>query len=383
VSAELALLGAPPPPATAATAATPETLIRALRARFDASKLLEIGIGCESCHGGSREHVRHNATRPSYLPRASFLKVTLPLGAGDDARAASINRVCARCHQVLFTRYPFTWEGGLRRAAVPGGSNINSGEARDLLLGGCAGRMACSDCHDPHAHNRPHQDDLEARADGVCLRCHEKYAGAVAQRAHTHHDPAGAGGRCLACHMPRKNMTLDNRLGRYHRVGSPTETAKVEGDRPVECALCHGDRPVEWALATMETWWGKRYDRDRLRGLYGPDLEHGDVLLSTLGRGKPHEQAVALALLGARADKRTAPAVAAQLTHPIPILRYYAVAALEAMLGGPSPLDVHAGNDVITAAARAWLTSAGVAAAAPALVPAPAPAAASPASDED
>ena len=68
---------------------------------------------------------------------------------------------------------------------------------------------------------------------------------AEAQRAHTHHDPAGAGGRCLGCHMPQKNMSLDNRLGRYHRIASPTETAKVEGDRPLECALCHGDKPVE------------------------------------------------------------------------------------------------------------------------------------------
>ena len=48
-------------------------LLRATRARFDGSDLVEVGIGCESCHGGSLEHVKHNATKPSYAPRASFL----------------------------------------------------------------------------------------------------------------------------------------------------------------------------------------------------------------------------------------------------------------------------------------------------------------------
>lgn len=335
-------------------------LLRVTRARFDGSHLIEVGIGCESCHGGSVEHVRHNATKPSYEPRASFLRVSAPVGEHGNARAVAINRVCARCHQVLFTRYGWTWEGHARRDATPGGSNINSGEARDFLLGGCASAMACSDCHDPHAHTRPPSAELEARADGVCIRCHTKYDSAEAQRAHTHHDPAGAGGRCVACHMPKKNLSLDNKLGRYHRIASPTETAKVEGDRPLECALCHGDKPVESLVATMERWWGKSYDRARLRALYGADLERADPLVETLVRGKPHEQAVAMALLGARGDKAVAPLVAAQLTHPIPILRYYAVAALEALLGAPAPLDVHANDDVIVRAAGRWLAQRGL-----------------------
>ena len=50
-----------------------------------------------------------------------------------------------------------------------------------------------------------------------------------------------------------------------------------------------------------------------------------------------------------------APLVAAQLTHPIPILRYYAVAALEQLLGTPAPMDVHANNEVIVRSANEWL----------------------------
>jgi predicted CXXCH cytochrome family protein len=366
VNDELARLGARATTATTATAAAAD-LVRATRARFNAASLIELGIGCESCHGGSLEHVKHNATKPSFTPHSAFMSIDSATPDAKDAaarRAIEMTRVCARCHQVLFTQYQWTWEGGLRKGTgLPGGSNINSGEARDFLLGGCASAMTCSDCHDPHGHNRARADEIEARADAVCLRCHAQLATVEAQRAHTHHDPAGAGGRCLNCHMPRKNMTLDNRLGRYHRVASPTETAKVEGDRPLECALCHGDRPVAELVATMEAWWHKRYDRNRLRALYGDDLAHADVLVETLARGKPHEQAVALALLGARGPegKRVAPLVAAELTHEVPILRYYAANALAALLGEAPPLDVHAHNNEISAAAAVWLRQHGLA----------------------
>lgn len=90
-----------------------------------------------------------------------------------------------------------------------------------------------------------------------------------------------------------KNMTLDTRLGRYHRIGSPTEAAKVEGDRPLECALCHGRESVGNLVDTMESWWGHRYDRAKLTALYG-DLDQAS-LLATLRYGKPHEKAVAWA----------------------------------------------------------------------------------------
>jgi hypothetical protein len=336
--------------------------VKATRARFAERDLVEVGIGCESCHGGSREHVEHVGLAPSLLPKSAFLKLEGPRGAPDEVRAQAVNRVCARCHQVLFTRYPYTWEGG-RRAEAPGGSHINSGEARDLLLGGCAGALSCVACHDPHApaeEVRPALESLEgSTGDAVCLRCHGRYAGDEALRAHTHHDPSGAGARCMACHMPKKNMSLDNRLTRYHRIGSPTDRARVEGDRPIECALCHADRTVESLVSTMEGWWQKRYDREALVRLYG--ATEVNPLQATLEHGRPHEQATAIATLGAYRIRASAPAIAALLTHGVPIVRYYAEAALAQILARPPGIDLFQADSAIEAQAAAYLRGFGLA----------------------
>lgn len=301
----------------------------ATRARFDERHLVEIGIGCEACHGGAAAHVADPKVLPVFGPRAPFLA---PSAASPAER---INRVCARCHQVLFSGYEGTWEGGTRnpgRGGSPnaGGSHINSGEARDFLLGPCSRSMACSACHDPHAPEG-HVARTRREGDGrghnaVCVGCHAKYGDEGALKAHTHHDLGGAAGACIACHMPRKNMGLGGELTRYHRIGSPTDMAKVLLDRPLECALCHEDKSVEALVGTMERWWGKRYDREALVRLYG-ELE-SSVLLATLARGKAHEKAVALFTVGQARWKPARDAVRAELQNPYPLVAGYAAAAL-------------------------------------------------------
>ena len=263
-------------------------------------------------------------------------------------RAEQVNRVCARCHQVLFSRYPFTWEGGQRRHN-PGGSSITSGEARDFLVGGCARRMSCVACHDPHGVDRPGELERLGTVAGnrVCLGCHGQYASPASLQAHAHHDPNGAGASCVACHMPRKNMGLGYTLTRYHRIGSPDDPVRVERDRPLECALCHAEKTVAELAGTMERWWGKRYDRNALVELYGAlDVR---PIEATLARGKAHEQAVALSVAGGAGLRGAVPAVARQLVNPFPLVRYYARRALEA-LRGPCAVDLDRETAEIAAA---------------------------------
>jgi hypothetical protein len=70
--------------------------------------------------------------------------------------------------------------------------------------------------------------------------------------------------------------------------------------------------------------------------------------------------------------------VAQQLTHPLPILRYYAAQALEQILGSALPFDLHQDNSRIEAEARRWLTQSGVTLQAPVSTPAIAPPPATP-----
>jgi len=357
VAAEVAAVGGTPPRAGDDRRAALTHGIRELRSRFGANHFVEIGIGCEACHGGSREHVVDPRVHPDFAPRGAFLQAR-PEAGGDATRAEQVNRVCARCHQVLFSRYPFTWEGEGRRGGKPGGSSITSGEGRDFLLGGCARRMSCTTCHDPHAEDRRADLDRLATTAGnaVCVRCHPQYGPAPALAAHAHHDPNGVGASCVACHMPKKNMGLGYALTRYHRIGLPDDPARVERDRPLECALCHADKTVGDLVGKMESWWGRKYDRAALANLYGT-LE-ARPLPATLMRGKAHEQAVALAVLGEAHRTEALPGIARQLVNPFPLVRYYAKRSVDALAERPCPVDLDRTTPEIIAAARACVPEA-------------------------
>lgn len=321
------------------------------REAFDERHLVELGIGCEACHGGSREHTQNpGAVKPSLSLRSDFLRVTSASGA-EPSHAQDVNRTCAKCHTVLFSRYPYTWEGRTRRRD-PGGATINSGEARDFLLGDCNQQLGCVHCHDPHGEDQKSRlSALEgAEGDALCARCHEKYRGAAAQRAHTHHAEGSAGSHCLSCHMPKKNLGLAYELTRYHRIGSPTDRERVEGDRPLECALCHTDKSVDQLVSTMERFWRKSYDRNALRRLYGGDLRV-NALEATLRYGKPHEQGTAVAIAGRDRRRDWLALVTAQLANDYPLVRYFARHAIERITDAPLPIDMNAaGADVLRSA---------------------------------
>jgi predicted CXXCH cytochrome family protein len=348
---EIRYLGADPPTTSSVRALLPAAA-KVSESKLDGAHLVELGIGCEACHNGARAHAANEKVMPAFEARTRLFGVDPPRGQ-DGSRAQWINHTCAKCHTVLFSRYPWTWEGG-ERNKDPGGSTTNSGEGRDFQLGGCSSKMACTACHDPHAVDPAEQLAKLATPAGnsVCASCHATIASDVA--AHSHHKAGGAGTSCIACHMAKKNMGLDYSLVRYHRIGSPTDQKRVLRDRPLECALCHADRSVESLVSTMETWWGKRYDRAPLQALYGDDLG-ANALYATIARGKPHEQAAAMATLGQARDRAAVPAITGQLAHEYPLVRYFAHRALETITGAPVAIDVGAAAPEVRTAADAWL----------------------------
>lgn len=354
---EIAFLGGDPPANDSLRAALPAAAV-ATEVHLDGPKLVELGIGCEACHNGSRAHVEANRIMPTYAATSDLVRVDPP-GTARPTRAQWINRTCAKCHTVLFSRYPWTWEGGQRKHD-PGGSTTNSGEGRDYQLGGCATQMACTTCHDPHA-----QDPSTALAElattagnRLCVGCHPKYTSPSAQQAHSHHAPTSAGNACIGCHMPKKNMGLDYALVRYHRIGSPNDKKRVAGDRPLECALCHADKSVESIASTMERWYRKPIDRGALKKLYGDDLET-NVMRATLFRGKPHEQAVAMMALTSESGAKQNPiaVIAPHLAHDYPLVRFYARRALEQITGTTIDIDVNKSAAELRPLIDAWLAA--------------------------
>ncbi len=349
IDRELALLGAA---ARADRSATEKLgdVMRETEARFGEEQLVEVGIGCEACHNGSKEHASDPSKTPSYEPKNAAFAWSPPKGA--QTREASINRVCARCHTVLFSRYPYTWEGGTRRKE-PGGSAINSGEARDFLLGGCASKLACSSCHDPHGEDA--RADLDAMGtvaqNGRCTRCHGQYEEKGARAAHTHHAPDGEGSACLSCHMPKKNAGLNYALTRYHNIGSPTDAKRAERDMPLECALCHVDKTAASLIGTMERWYRKSFDKHRLAILYGPNLDV-NAIYATLVRGKAHERLTAAGALGERGKPTDAEALVPLLADDYPLVRRFAKRAIERLRGAPFDVDLDAEPAEILSSAR-------------------------------
>jgi hypothetical protein len=99
--------------------------------------------------------------------------------------------------------------------------------------------------------------------------------------------------------------------------------------------------------------------------------------LATVEHGKPHEQAPAMAVLGERRERAALAPIARQLVNPIPLVRYYARRAVDAIRGAPCAVDVQRSTPEIEAAARKCAPDAW-----PASMPAAPPAPGGPASDE-
>jgi hypothetical protein len=100
----------------------------------------------------------------------------------------------------------------------------------------------------------------------------------------------------------------------------------------------------------MEAWWGKRYDRGALERLYG-DLARPNLVV-TIERGKPHEQAAAIAAAGDARLDAAAPAIAQALVHDYPLVRLWARAALARIPGRRCDVDLDRDDATILVAAK-------------------------------
>lgn len=219
---------------------------------------------------------------------------------------------------------------------------MHSAEALDALASPCYGggqglnagveHLSCTHCHDPH---QPATAETATRlsADARCLTCHQQYASAEAQQAHTHHPLDSVGGRCASCHLPQLTQTTLG-IGRTHRIFSPTEPRMLEQAEPNACNLCHLDKSIGWTLDQLARWYPNDLrpaaDDERLARHY-PDtsIPVGQVWLAS---PNPHTRRVAAAAVARQRERALLPGLLDLLDDPTLAGRRIAERSVAALL---------------------------------------------------
>lgn len=224
---------------------------------------VNLGISCEACHLGARDHAEGNLKRPRFFPQSPHLYALTADGATQHETGRShdnLNWACGRCHT------------GGRRLLAGGMATWNSTEYTDAMRGSCYTKLKCIDCHSPHEAIGKKWQLNPIEDDALCLKCHQELDPTEARQAHTHHAPDSAGSHCMDCHMPRLNEGLQD-VVRTHMIFSPTENKMLEANQPNACNLCHVEKPIGWTLKQLSKWYGKQYSEAAIEANYPQQSE--------------------------------------------------------------------------------------------------------------
>jgi len=137
------------------------------------------GVGCESCHGPGRAHIRAVRARSRDLRMARLAK----------ADPETINILCGRCHGLEKD----VRDSPVRRRMTYRFHSYGLMESRCCQASGK--RLGCLQCHDPHANASTDAAGYEQ----ACLACHATGSGGSAC-------PVSPRSGCVPCHMPRRDV---------------------------------------------------------------------------------------------------------------------------------------------------------------------------------
>lgn len=280
---------------------------------------MSLGVSCEACHLGAKEHAERKLTRPDFYPRSPHLWVNdndKPIETG--RTHDNLNWACGRCHT------------GQRPQLAAGMATWNSTEFSDAMRGSCYSKLRCVDCHNPHEATGPKWTRPPAKDDASCIRCHEQFTSAEQIESHTHHPANTAGSRCMNCHMPKLNEGMQD-VVRTHMIFSPTNKAMIESNQPNACNLCHVDKPIDWTTKHLAEWYKADFSTDAIAAAT-PDREQP----TALNWLKSDNEAVRLISVDAmvRAGYKDAvPQMLEALDDPYLLNRQFATTGLESLLG--------------------------------------------------
>jgi hypothetical protein len=343
-------------------------------ARFD-TRVAELGIACEACHGPGGEHARSYrspiARYGAYADDGGGRAIVNPARLPPD-RASM---VCGQCHAFAYPRDedewwlrgyartfragedlsasrfliepsapdapppPFAIDADVESMFWPDGTvRVGGREYNGLVASACfqkgegARKLSCLSCHSMHGAGDPAGQIGAGRAgNAACLPCHEGEERDIP--AHTHHRVGSSGSLCVSCHMPKTTYALLKGIV-SHRIDSPEVRAAAGGAtaRPPACNLCHLDRSLAWTQKLLHDWYGQpsSVHPDGEAQACGPRwLLSGDAALRVIA-------AAAFGSAGAAEATGTAwqaPLLAEALLDPYAAVRLVAARSLRALPG--------------------------------------------------
>jgi hypothetical protein len=335
----------------------------------DDTRVADLGIACEACHGPAEEHVRRHRNpveryqahldpsddptivHPGHLsPRLSaqvcggchgFFEYTHPQIVADRWKTGRELRPGTDFEQVaryLTVEDQSTYGAGPESIEVAmfwsdGACRTAGREYNGLVESPChvQGGMTCLDCHSLHSYDDP-SDQLHelVESNDACLACHDEYRDRLAE--HTRHAPDGAGSLCYNCHMPYSSFGLLGAI-RSHRVDIPQPAAFGENVRLNACNLCHLDQTLDWTDEHLAARTG------RPRNAYSDDERTLSAGVLWLLQGDAGQRANVAWACGWEAARDAAgadwqpPLLAALFDDPYSAVRYNAFRSLARLPG--------------------------------------------------
>jgi predicted CXXCH cytochrome family protein len=339
------------------------------------SRVAELGIACEACHGPGDDHARkHQNPLTRYAYRLSDdIDDSIVNPARLDAERAS--EVCGQCHSYFVPRDEARWwnsgfasdfrpgqrlhtsrvvlnhaEQNQQAALIDasfeslfwadGTIRIGGREHNGLLRSPCfergqgKRRLSCLSCHSMHDSDPDDQLATGMQGNEACLGCHADMRNRVAE--HTHHAPGSSGSSCYGCHMPLTSYALLKGV-RSHRIDSPSADRARSTGRPDACSLCHLDRTLEWSADKLADWYGHA-PLDRA----GEPTESGSQAAAALGwllAGDAAQRVVVAYAMGRPEAQQAsgadwqAPFLAELLDDPYAAVRFVAARSLRSLPG--------------------------------------------------
>tara|TARA_Y100001934_G_scaffold182469_1_gene215760 strand:- start:7902 stop:10358 length:2457 start_codon:yes stop_codon:yes gene_type:complete len=241
------------------------------------TRMAEMGVGCESCHGGMNDHVEW---QNEYVGRPDRPTEDPTLKKHRFSRDQMRDN-CGPCHarrteltgdyvpgESFFDHYSLV---------VPDETDVfyPDGQVWDedyeftsfLSSRMHAAGVRCFDCHNPHTAK------LRIPGNLMCMTCHggeqtpETEAWGMPKIpkidpiAHSHHkSETEPGGRCVDCHMPLTTY-MQRHPRRDHGFTIPDPLLTKQFGIPNACNRCHDDKDANWALANVEKWYGEKMNR--------------------------------------------------------------------------------------------------------------------------